>query len=464
VWAYTLDNDNCAVQALNACDTLTDTFKVTTIDGTAQLVTIAIHGSNDAAIISGTTTGSVIEADCPPIATGTLTDTDVDNTPNTFTAVSCPTASHAGYGTFTMTAAGVWAYTLDNDNCAVQALNACDTLTDTFKVTTIDGTAQVVTIAIHGSNDAAIISGTTTGSVIEAGCGPGTPTACGTLTDTDVDNAHNSFTAVCPPTTSDAGYGSFTMTADGVWAYTLDNDNCAVQALNACDTLTDTFKVTTIDGTAQVVTIAIHGTNDAAFIFGDMCGSVIEAGCDKPGTPTATGTLTDTDVDNAPNTFTAVSHPAASDAGYGTFTMTADGVWTYTLDNANCVVQALNDCDTLTDTFTATTVDGTPQVVTVTIHGTNDAEPHDFRSLHGDSFHFKNEISAHEVSGAIDLAAVNFSPASISHPKDPAGTDAAPAISEPAQPSLQHSADNFSLVPDHTRGAVLTHVPHDLMV
>jgi len=468
VWAYTLNEANGVVQALNVCDSLTDTFTVTTIDGTAQVVAITIHGSNDAAVISGTTAGSVIEASCAapgtPTATGTLTDTDVDNTPNTFTAVSCPTASHAGYGTFTMTAAGVWAYTLDNDNCAVQALNACDTLTDTFKVTTIDGTAQVVTIAIHGTNDAAVISGTTAGCVIEAGCGPGTPTATGALTDTDVDNAHNSFTAVCPPTTSDAGYGTFTMTADGVWAYTLDNHNCAVQALNVCDTLTDTFKVTTIDGTAQLVTIAIHGSNDAAFIFGDTSGSVIEAGCDTPGTPTATGTLCDTDVDNAPNTFTAVCPPTASDAGYGTFTMTADGVWTYTLDNANCAVQALNDCDTLTDTFKVTTIDGTAKVVTVTIHGTNDAEPKDFRSLYGDSFHFKDEIFSHNDSGANDLAAMTFAPASISLHEDAAGTDAPPAISEPAQPSGQHSAENFSLVPDHTKDAVVTHVPHDLIV
>ena len=191
---------------------------------------------------------------------------------------------------------------------------------------------------------------------------------------------------------------------------------------------------------------------------------MIEAGCDTPGTPTASGTLTDTDVDNAPNTFTAVCPPTASDAGYGTFTMTADGEWTYTLDNANCTVQALNDCDTLTDTFTVTTMDGTPQVVTVTIHGTNDADPHDFRSWHGDSFHFKNEISGHEGSGAIDLADVNFSPASISHREDAAGTGAPPAISEPAQPPGQHSAENFSLVPDHTKDAVVTHAPHDLMV
>ena len=64
-------------------------------------------------------------------------------------------------------------------------------------MTTVDGTPQVVTVTITGSNDAAIISGTATGSVIEAGgCNgtSGTPTATGTLTDTDVDNAANAFT------------------------------------------------------------------------------------------------------------------------------------------------------------------------------------------------------------------------------------------------------------------------------
>ena len=67
---------------------------------------------------------------------------------------------------------------------------------------------------------------------------------------------------------------------------------------------------------------------------------MIEAGGVANATPgtTATGTLTATDVDNPPNAFTAVT----STGGFGTFTMTAAGVWTYTLDNANCAVQALN--------------------------------------------------------------------------------------------------------------------------
>jgi VCBS repeat-containing protein len=386
VWTYTLNNSNPAVQTLNAGGTLTDTFTVTTVDGTMQVVTITIAGSNDTAIISGTTSGAVIEAGVAapgtPVATGTLADTDVDNAANAFTAISSPTASDKGYGTFTMTAAGVWTYTLNNANPAVQALNAGDTLTDTFTVTTVDGTTQVVTVTISGSNDAAVISGTKTGTVIEAGgvanAVPGTPTATGTLTDTDVDNAANSFTVISLPTVSDKGYGTFTMTAAGVWTYTLNNANPAVQALNVGDTLTDTFTVTTVDGTTQVVTVTITGSNDAAAISGTTSGEVIEAGGTGPGTPVVTGTLTDTDVDNAANTFTAVSSPTRSDKGYGTFTMTAAGVWVYTVDNNNSVVDALNPGDTLTDTFTVRTTDGTTQVVTITIHGASDADPNDF--------------------------------------------------------------------------------------
>ena len=111
---------------------------------------------------------------------------------NTFTVAAAGSATDHGYGTFQMTAAGTWTYTLDNSNAAVQALNVGGHLTDTFTVTTADGTQQIVTITIDGSNDAAVISGTSSGTVVEAGGGPGgtpgTPTVTGTLTDTDVDN------------------------------------------------------------------------------------------------------------------------------------------------------------------------------------------------------------------------------------------------------------------------------------
>src|SRR5438874_2369021 len=91
-----------------------------------------------------------------------------------------------------MTTGGVWTYTLDNSNAAVQGLNVGGTLCDTFSVETRDLPSFPTRRSSDLANDAAVISGTTTGSVTEAGGvangTPGTLTATGTLTDTDVDN------------------------------------------------------------------------------------------------------------------------------------------------------------------------------------------------------------------------------------------------------------------------------------
>ena len=455
--AYSFVPNNDAINAL--VEPTTTDFTITVSDGALsadQPFTIAINGTNDAAVISGNTNGTVIEAGSSTAlralnalsATGTLTSTDVDDAHNTFAAVDTPTESANGFGTFTMTADGVWIYTVDDASIAVQALNVGDKLTDSFTVTTIDGTPQVVTVIINGANDAAVISGATTGSVTEDGgskCDP--PTATGTLTVTDVDDAPG-FTAVDCPTASDAGYGTFTMTADGAWIYTLDDSNCAVQALNVGDTLTDTFQVTSLDGTAQLVTVTINGTNDAAVICGTATGSVTEAGACTSGTPIATGTLTDTDVDNTPNTFTAVGAPKASENGYGTFTMTADGVWTFKLDNANCEVQALDDCDTLTDCFEVTTIDGTAQLVTITIHGADD------------TFHFRDRMSDVKTSEVIDLA--GDIPALGSSSENATGTSRSQALSS-ADQTIEMSAQwSDTFVWNHSD--VTTRAPHDLLV
>ncbi|MHC2844246.1 calcium-binding protein [Bradyrhizobium diazoefficiens] len=135
----------------------------------------------------------------------------------------------------------------------------------------------------------------------------------------------------------------------------------------------------TLSDPPQPVTTAVNGTNDGATLSGTATGSMIEAAGGAPGTPTASGALANTDV-NPPNTFTAVRSPTASDGGYGMFTMTAAGLWTYTLDNNNSVVQALDVGDTLTDTFTVTTIDGTTQVVTIAAYGAGDA-PNGFDNL-----------------------------------------------------------------------------------
>ena len=201
-----------------------------------------------------------------------------------------------------------------------------ETLTDTFTAVTTDGTQQLVTITINGRNDAPVFSGAAIGSVTEAGGvnnnTPGTPPATGDLFYSDVDNPNDLWVPVDTPLRSQ--FGTYTLTADGVWTYTLDDDNPAVQARNDGQTLTDTFAAFTVGGTEQLVTITINGANDAADVTGPVAGAVVEAGelnNSNPGTPTATGDLSSSDLDNPNDDWTPVdTTPGAS--GYGTYTLT----------------------------------------------------------------------------------------------------------------------------------------------
>ena len=278
-----------------------------------------------------------------------------------------------GYGTYTLTAGGTWIYTLDNANAAVQALNNGQNLSDSFTVTTVDGTAQTISISIKGSNDNAVISGTRTGIVVEAGGvangTPGTPVAAGVLTDTDVDDPADSFTAQGPTASA---HGLYQIDVAGHWRYVLNNTDPLVESLNAGVTLTDTFTVAAADGTPQAIVVTILGANDNAVVTSGLTGVVKEAGGvpgTDPGVPVVTGILLSNDKDNSANAFQPIVGGVTL---FGKFDIAANGAWTYVLDNGNLSVEALGYGGTLTDKFTVFTVDGTPQVVVVTIQGNLD--------------------------------------------------------------------------------------------
>ena len=234
-----------------------------------------------------------------------------------------------------------------------------------------------LTITLTGTNDAAHITTVAGGdyNVTEAGgvsnAIPGDPSASGQLAITDADDGQAAFQA---PPTLNGTYGTFTFNAaNGSWTYTLDNSRPATQALAAGAAVTDSLTVTSSDGAdLETITVNVAGTNDAAVISGTSSGSVTEATSASPGTPTATGDLNSTDVDNPNDAWTIVSSPHASTGGYGTYTIDATGHWSYTVDNSNPAVNALNNGQTLTDTFSVTTVDGTQQIVSVTINGATD--------------------------------------------------------------------------------------------
>jgi VCBS repeat-containing protein len=78
------------------------------------------------------------------------------------------------------------------------------------------------------------------------------------------------------------------------------------------------------------------------------------------------GVLSISDVDS-PATFTIQANVAGSN---GVFNLAADGAWTYV---ANSAFDSLNVGQSLSDTFTVQSSDGTATSVTVTINGSNDA-------------------------------------------------------------------------------------------
>ena len=166
-----------------------------------------------------------------------------------------------------------------------------------------------------------------------------------------------------------AGLGTFNLTVDGAWSYTADNTQAAIQALGNGIVVTDTLTALSTDGTTQVITIAITGVNDILVIGGVSTGQATE---DTGAFLNVSGALTiaDTDANDVP-VFVVQTNTNGS-AGLGTFNLTADGAWSYTADNTQAAIQALDTGITTTDTFTAMSADGTPQVVTVTIMGLDD--------------------------------------------------------------------------------------------
>ncbi|MGV2988222.1 VCBS domain-containing protein, partial [Vibrio sp. E150_011] len=333
---------NSAFNQLNVGDKLEETFTVSSVDGTTSTIKVIINGTNDAATVSSATV-AVDETDTAISTSGTLTSTDIDNPDNTFT----PDTITGNNGDLTIDAHGHWTFTANN---AFNQLNVGDKVEETFTVTSVDGTPSTIKVTINGTNDAATVS-TATVAVDETDTAISTS---GTLTSTDVDNPDNTFT----PDTITGNNGDLTIDAHGHWTFTANN---AFNQLNVGDKVEETFTVASVDGTPSTIKVTINGTNDNATV------STVTVAVDETDAAISTsGTLTSTDIDNPDNTFT----PDSLTGNNGDLTIDAHGHWTFTANNA---FNHLNVGDKVEETFTVTSIDGTPSTIKVTINGTNDA-------------------------------------------------------------------------------------------
>ena len=178
----------------------------------------------------------------------------------------------------------------------------------------------------------------------------------------------DSWNEVLLQTPSTNGYGSFVMTAEGGWTYTLDNTNAAVEALHDGDVLADSFTVTTLDGTPQIVTVAIAGANDTPVARADFANLIFHIAASARSDATEfvgpSSVLTnDSDVDADETALLRVIQvngvtvdqtdgiETAVVGVYGTLFIAADGTFRYVLDNSDPDTIALLPGQVVTERF-----------------------------------------------------------------------------------------------------------------
>jgi|GEM_PF-3393656 len=427
-YTYVVNQNDTAVQALLPTSTaLTDTFTYTVkdaaglTDNTKTLV-VSITGANDAPTVTtaiADKTGTVGTALTPINVTSNFADVDtvangetatysaklVDSAGNLVNGGNLPSwlQLDAATGIFTGTppagtAAGdIYIRAIRTDKGGLSA-------SDDFKIT-LAAAADVTppTVAIT-SNQASLSSGQTaliTFTFSEAVTGfvwdPANPTAStnsivvegGTLSalsNPTTINGQTVYTATFTPTANSqvdgvvkiaAGKFTDTATTPNANVDTYDNTSANYEANN---------KVTlTVNTTVASSLTLINDTATPAVEAGVENGNTAVAGTNPSGNvmsnDTAATSVTQIALSGGSNTAvtsgsTSASNGTSVTGQYGTLVMGANGSYTYTVDNSNATVNALQVGGSLTEVFTYTATDGTTSKtanLSVTINGTNDA-------------------------------------------------------------------------------------------
>lgn len=162
---------------------------------------------------------------------------------------------------------------------------------------------------------------------------------------------------------------SFAWMADGT---AIDGATASTLALTDAEigkTITVTVTYMDDDEYSEEITseptaaVAPASANTPATFSGDLAATVTNSV-----TAPATGNVVVTDADVGDN---SIEEQTDTMTTFGTFSITATGDWTYTLDTANPTVASLTDAnDSVTDSISIASFDGTPAEVNITITGT----------------------------------------------------------------------------------------------
>ncbi|MDC5853900.1 VCBS domain-containing protein [Vibrio europaeus] len=281
---------------------------------------------------------------------------------------------------------GHYTYTLDSRN--IQNLAQGEVQHDSAVIRSADGTTHTIELTVHGTNDAPTINAQSH-SVTEGGS-----VLNGQMVGQDIDTG-------ATLTYSAPQIDGLVVNPDG--SYSFNPAHSSYQSLASGVTKTLTVPVTVTDehnaSSTQNLSITITGVNNSAVIGGVDTGDVTEgnAGQDmspdyaQPGmahlvrsTIRASGKLTISDTDTGEAEFDTHGLGFNYSGQYGDLLLRKDGTWFYHADTGQIrstgglastrgtAIDQLGENQTLTDTITVYSKDGTSHDLVITIHGSND--------------------------------------------------------------------------------------------
>ncbi|WP_416340684.1 VCBS domain-containing protein, partial [Vibrio sp. 14G-20] len=366
----------------------------------------------DTATITGVDTGSIIEdRHVFPDSmhhiqvTGSLSVSDPDAGEDHFRATGVfgheKAINDPFQGEMHIDRYGNWDYVLANGNPAVQALKQGETKDVIYEVQSADGTPHRITITVTGTNDAPTVTKVVLNNGTEDTHYQMQASQFG-FTDVDTgDTLHSIAITDLPP----AAQGKFVLDGhDVTTGKQIPAANISrLQFVPAQDFNGDVqFKYTVNDGhtdSAEATnTLHIDAVGDKAVIAGVDTGDVYEnrnpdmsPDFAQPGIAHLTnsmihveGQLTIIDPDTGENSFDSKGIGYTYHGKYGHLILNTDGKWFYgvatgTADvngglttKVGSTIDQLGANETLTDTITIQSKDGTTHDIVITIHGDND--------------------------------------------------------------------------------------------
>jgi VCBS repeat-containing protein len=404
-WNYSLNTELEKVNSLSVGDILEEVFEYSMYDqgGESSIgkLKIVITGENDAPI--GVDDFATIEENSINyLGISVLSnDTDVDRIDLPYsngevillqsnTSIGSVGEPLLGsYGSLLMSADGTYTYSIDNSINIVDSLQIGEKLVESFYYTFADIGGKTgngkLSITINGENDPPIANSdenvihendsSIDGSSVLAN-------------DTDVDS-------LLPPLVSglvsgiksstktgnvgapfNGSYGTILMNANGTYSYKLDNSYVDVDELDEGDLLFEEFDYTltgSIDGEKSVgtLTITIIGSNDPPVakddefvlfedeLYTNLFSNVISNDIDVDGDDKLMSNALLVSISTSRGELIKLegSIPNSIEGRYGTLLIYQNGLYTYSVDNNNPLVDMLGEGQSISEVFVYTLSD-----------------------------------------------------------------------------------------------------------